>query len=258
MRSSSSTLITNPHTIESARSNKVKGTFSINGDSTSMTGFNADSSDKNLIKSNLILIKKERKGSNKLLHKLSAIGLKKNNKILTQINNMTANSVISEKDEKAKSDKNSFVASSSDRTHIQQINTLNNNMSLMNNNKKQLKFFDTSSNTEMTVKPILKKHYIHRMGVNLNLGGQHTPSNPSANNLNKVMKNKNVKFCDGENYVKDEDEELDLVTPKPLAQVFNVESYRNFNIYFGDKDEAEEDDRKKKDKTVCQCSCQIF
>lgn len=257
LRSSSSTLVnTHPHTIESARSGKFKRTFSSNNDFTSIVGFSPDRN-KNIINTELILIKKEKQESNKNIHKLSAITFKKHSKkSLHALSNLTANSVISEKDERnGKSDKNSFVQNTSNHTLVHnQANALNSHNNTNSLKKQKLKIIDNINNTEFLVKPILKKIYVHRMGGKYNSS---TPSNPSSKNLNKLTKNKNVKFVDCENYVKDEEDEMVLITPKPLAQVISVESYRNFNIYFGDKDDCEANE-KKTDKAVCQCSCQIF
>ncbi len=141
-------------------------------------------------------------------------------------------------------------------------------------NKKQLKIFDDHGN-EQIIKPILKKSNLnHRRSIpSFNASpfrAKKTVRFPDTQN--NVVTVNGAKFLNVNNQEKEEYENQEgsdfnklakmntNCNDKQLAEVINVESYRNYNIYKihyrYDHDYKKEED--KKDKTQCKCQCIVF
>jgi|LauGreDrversion4_2_1035121.scaffolds.fasta_scaffold68658_3 hypothetical protein len=135
--------------------------------------------------------------------------------------------------------------------------------------KKHISFSEIKEEVRQSLKnPPAKKITINDKSKSLVLKkgfiiNDNHPSNETKKscikNKSSGQKKKAVKFVDQVNSVLNEFDEEVSVSAKPLAQVVNVESYKNYLIYSKVlRNEESNTEEGGTNKTVCECSCIVF
>lgn len=152
------------------------------------------------------------------------------------------------------------------------LNTINTNLQNTPVTKKlphtTLKYCDEFGN-EIIVKSIMKKSRYGRRSSNSTQHIIHTPNlnKKSVKFIDEIGESKNEKYDILSMNSNNEDKNVNHQTTstRPLAEVIQVESYRNFNIYGGGDRNSKfnfnmngEEEDEAFTKNACKCSCIIF